>query len=229
MKANQFRNPCGLAIGPDENLFVSDFNNHRVVVLSTNGEYIQHFGSKGSGVEELDKPQGIAISGDELYICDSYNYRIKIVKATDGSFIRQIGSQGTSWGQFDNRPIRVAVTSDSRVLVKVLKQKQLSMYDKGGKFLGLFPQNIPSSLASALANDVSVDANDNVFVPYVTGQLAVYDKSGALLTAFGSKGQDPDQFQMACGVAISSEAGVMVVCDKKRNRLLKFNFDANKS
>ena len=83
--------PRSFDVAPDGRLYILDSGNHRVVVLSLEGEYITEWGGRGDGPGELDLgPGGIAYSGssgywgsicvdDEgfIYVADVFNRRIQ--------------------------------------------------------------------------------------------------------------------------------------------------------
>ena len=221
----QFCNPAGLATGPGGELYVADYNNQRVVVMTSQGEYLRDLSREGSGDDELQHPLGIAISDGDLYIVDSYNYRIKVVK-TDDSFVRHIGSKGDGAGQFKDAPVRVALMSrgDGRVLVNEYEKQQLRLFSRTGEYKGLFPPTIPTELATAVPIGITVDPSDNVLVTYSTGKLAMYNSQGDLITVLGSKGQGPGQFNVPTGVSVNTQRGHVVVCDKDNHRIQMFKF-----
>jgi DNA-binding beta-propeller fold protein YncE len=57
---------------------VADYNNHRVSVLSVEGEFVRHV-----GVGKLRYPYGVACSAfDELVVADGYNNRVVVFSAS---------------------------------------------------------------------------------------------------------------------------------------------------
>jgi DNA-binding beta-propeller fold protein YncE len=44
---NQFNSPHGFCLNPDDDIVVADTNNHRVVVISKNGDFLFQFGTAG--------------------------------------------------------------------------------------------------------------------------------------------------------------------------------------
>jgi DNA-binding beta-propeller fold protein YncE len=102
--------PAALAIGPDGNLYVTDYS-QRVTVIAPEGRVLRRWGERGSGAGEFDfetedpaDPTGlsgkIAVGSNGLvYVSDSGNARVEVFTSA-GRFVRQFGSRGTGPGQF---------------------------------------------------------------------------------------------------------------------------------
>lgn len=71
-------------------VYVSSRNNHKICRFTTSGNYLDSFGSQGSGDTEFDYPCGIAISGDNIYIADRGNERIVVRNKTTGAYVSKI-------------------------------------------------------------------------------------------------------------------------------------------
>ncbi|HET6202004.1 MAG TPA: hypothetical protein VFI25_04280 [Planctomycetota bacterium] len=73
-----FRGPSDLAFLPDGSLLVSDTGNHRIVLLSSKGEFLASAGGRGAGPSQLDRPAGIdATAGGRILLADSGNARVQ--------------------------------------------------------------------------------------------------------------------------------------------------------
>ena len=85
---NSFFGPRAVAILNDE-IYVVDTGNERVVVFGLGGEFVRAFGGWGEEPGKLREPVGIAISDEgEVYIADSDNARISVFTAA-GLPVRQ--------------------------------------------------------------------------------------------------------------------------------------------
>lgn len=79
MKGEQkLKNPRGLCVcGPY--VYASDYDNHQIVVFTTEGEYVTSFGQEGTEEGEFKKPVGLCVDNDGfLYVCDLGNSRIQV-------------------------------------------------------------------------------------------------------------------------------------------------------
>jgi len=69
----------GIAVDGDDRIFIADTGHHRIVICTSDGSYITHFGMEGSGPGELKRPCGLDITNDgTLIVADSGNKRIQL-------------------------------------------------------------------------------------------------------------------------------------------------------
>lgn len=81
-------------------IYVADAGNNRIQKLTSKGEFIATFGSKGSSPGQLHKPTGITVDDNGLlYVTESGNHRISIF-TNDGKFVRCFGEKGNNENQF---------------------------------------------------------------------------------------------------------------------------------
>ena len=72
-RRRRFSYAFGITLGPDENLYIADKNNHRVQVLDKNGTFIKKFGEQGSAYGQLSSPHDLIFLPDgRLIVGDSY-------------------------------------------------------------------------------------------------------------------------------------------------------------
>lgn len=93
IKAN-ISGPTSVAIGPNGNVYIADYYDHRIRMVDSSGTIttVAGNGKKGFGGDgglatstALNHPYSVAIdSAGNLYIADSYNNRIRCVLAKDG-------------------------------------------------------------------------------------------------------------------------------------------------
>ena len=95
----QFDEPAGIAISLiTGQVYIADWNNHRIQVLNPDLTFSHSFGSKGSANGQFENPVDIAIDSQGLvYVTDIFNARIQ--KFTpDGKFVGQLGTIGIPCG-----------------------------------------------------------------------------------------------------------------------------------
>ena len=90
----------------DQSLYVSDYNNHRVIKLLTGsllGSTVAGTGVAGSGLNQLNRPTGISVDASfTLYVADSQNFRVMLWRrnATFGVIFVGTGSPGNTLNTF---------------------------------------------------------------------------------------------------------------------------------
>lgn len=138
----QFDGPYGVATavavgGPPDvyvYVFVTDFNNNRVQVFSSSGNYLTRWGTTGSGPGQLSGPAGVAADGrGSVYVADSRNNRIQRF-TYNGSYLGQWGSLGSGNGQFDG-PRGVAVDLRGTVYVTDHNNNRIQAFTANGAYL----------------------------------------------------------------------------------------------
>jgi len=76
--AGRFNVATSVAVGPGNDIYVADFYNHRIQVISESGEVKAVFGEKGSAPGQFDRPTDLAFDSEgNLYVVDFGNDRIQ--------------------------------------------------------------------------------------------------------------------------------------------------------
>ena len=94
-----FNEPTGIAFDKQGNFYVSDgYVNARVIKFNQDGEYITHWGKKGTGDGEFNLVHDVCFDSQErLYVADRNNQRIQIFD-TNGKFLGKWTDIGAPWG-----------------------------------------------------------------------------------------------------------------------------------
>jgi len=102
----QFNRAEGIQLDSSGDIYVADWDNHRIQVFDSNGNFMTKFGknggdgSSGSSDGEFTRPTDIAFDKDgNIYVADSSNHRIQVFDS-DHNFLTKVGSFGTNDGQF---------------------------------------------------------------------------------------------------------------------------------
>jgi DNA-binding beta-propeller fold protein YncE len=76
----QFKTPHGVAIDPEDNVYITDMDNFRVQKFDSNGNFLTKWGSEGSEDGQFTKPEDIAVDSKtgNVYITDTGNSRIQV-------------------------------------------------------------------------------------------------------------------------------------------------------
>ena len=135
----QFIYLTDVAIGPDGNLYVSEYGgNDRVQVFTSDGQYLREFGTFGKGPGEFNRPQSLAFSPDgrELFITDACNHRI-VVTDPQGHWRRTFGSAGREPGQLAY-PYGLEMLRDGSILVAEFGNNRIQHFDRNGRSFGVW-------------------------------------------------------------------------------------------
>tara|TARA_R110002110_G_scaffold129060_1_gene309067 strand:- start:459 stop:1478 length:1020 start_codon:yes stop_codon:yes gene_type:complete len=68
----------GIAVGPEGNVFVADFYNHRIQKFAPDGTFLTSFGKSGAGPGEFEHPIAVDVAADgTVFVADFGNNRIQ--------------------------------------------------------------------------------------------------------------------------------------------------------
>ncbi|XP_051174248.1 E3 ubiquitin-protein ligase TRIM71-like isoform X2 [Leptopilina boulardi] len=129
--------PWGVACDKDNNIFVADRSNNRILVFRENGSIIRKIGSYGSGQEQFNRPAGITIDERRrIIVADKDNHRIQILTLM-GNFLLEFGKKGSDSGHF-NYPWDVAANTACEIVVSDTRNHRIQLFSPEGIFLRKF-------------------------------------------------------------------------------------------
>ena len=92
-KEGEFDDPRGVTLY-DNQVYVSDSNNHRIQVFDLDLNFFRSIGSHGIGRGEFNAPHDVKFdTAGNMYIGDSGNRRVQVMDSS-GHFIRSFGQEG---------------------------------------------------------------------------------------------------------------------------------------
>ena len=176
--------PGSIGVDSDEKLFISDDHVSRIFTYDKDGNFLDSWGTKGSGDGELNGPSGLVFDKDDnLYVVDALNNRIqKFTK--DGKFLAKWGSQGSGQGQF-NMPWGINIDKDGNVYVADWKNDRVQKFAPDGEYLATFGSPGTGDGEVKRPSSVATDSEGDVYiVDWGNKRLNIYDSDGTFLTAF---------------------------------------------
>jgi DNA-binding beta-propeller fold protein YncE len=170
--------PRGIAAGLNEDLYVADSRNHRILHIASDGSLLQAWGTfadQASGeapISTFNEPWGVAVGPDgSVYVSDTWNHRVQ--KFTeDGEPVKVWGqygqplpeipeSKGSFWG-----PRGIAVSTEGQVFVADTGNKRIVVFDEEGNYVtefgtaGFDPGQFDEPVGVAVASDGTVYVTD---------------------------------------------------------------------
>ena len=114
-------NPADLVTDDQENVYIADAGNNRIVILNRyyrDPKYISSFINAQGIDDSLSNPQGVFVTEDHIWVCDTDKARI-VVFDRAGNFVREIEEPQSAL--FDEnsvyRPVAIAVDDFGRLYV----------------------------------------------------------------------------------------------------------------
>ena len=201
----QFKDPNGVAVDGEGNIFVADTGNNR----------IQKFTEEGKFLKEVDcRPNDIAFntSNGKLYVSDHSKHQI-VVLNSDLSISSAFDGKGSAKGKLQ-LPKGIAFDSIGNVLVADPGNSNIQVFTAEGKFLRIMEKN-GGKLNWPVG--VAVNAEGVTFVSeYFGGCVSVFSDNDMLKLMSLLR-----RFSRPSGLAVD-DCGVLYVCDNGSGRVLMF-------
>jgi len=158
-----FYGPRGVAIGPEDRVYVTDTGNKRIQVFEPDGRFAFQWGG-GDGPEGyLDEPVGIAFGPDgAVYVADTWNQRVQVFDK-DGTFLRQWPVAGWDVGLADEKPY-LAVDAGGYVYVTDPGHYRVLVFDGLGNYVLSFGQYGSDERSFVLPTGIAVGEDGSIYV-----------------------------------------------------------------
>jgi len=234
-----FNYPRGLRFDHHRGLLlVADCENHRVQVLSCDGDdggisLVSKLGEQGSQPGQLKRPSDVAIDHDHdrILVTDSANHRVQSWSLSDRSLLSCVGRRGSGDLEFydprgiaiDKHHHRIIIVSTGNHRLVFLSSIDLSFLFSVGGNQGSRPGKFcfPSSIA------IDDDRHRIIVADKFNHRVQVLSSiDGSFLFEFGSQGHQPGQFMYPLGVCIANQ-GRIIVADSYNHRLQAFTHDGH--
>ncbi len=199
----EFRQPSGLAIGPNEELYVCDTWNHRIVVLTKTGEFRRQY------LANFFSPRGVAVGRDgTVFVADSGNNRVVVLDRSGQTVAHWDGSDGRGALR---EPVGIAVDDKTGVVfVTDNGSASIRVFSKDGQEKSQF--DVPGIVLQALSEpQLFLDPRGLLWVavPHAR-EVRAYSLSGKVQHTLPLTAQAEQETPMPMGVAV----------DQRRSRVL---------
>ena len=129
----QFVLPVAVAFSGDDELYITDEHNNRVVVYDAKGKFLTQWGQGGSEPHEFDGPAGIAIdSSGNVYVADQGSNSIKKFTST-GEHVSNFGSDEDGRGL--NQPWGIGIDDGDNIYVADWRNDLVKKFASDGTYL----------------------------------------------------------------------------------------------
>lgn len=157
-----FHGPVGLTTDEIENLYVVEFDAHRVQQFDRQRKFLRAWGGDGPAPGQFHFPVGVAAGADGfLYVADTHNRRIQ--KFTrGGEFVAEWGRPGRAANQLDD--VTGVAVAERWLVVADSGLRRLQLWTLDGRHLHTLDLSrwVGEGIESPTA--VAVDASGQVFV-----------------------------------------------------------------
>ena len=112
---NQLNKPYDVSLDSEGHLYIAEFGDHCITKLTTTGEYITRFGSRGIAPGQLYYPNSLTISNNLVYVSECGNNHRVSVFDTKGTFLHCFGER--SGKKEFNKPFGIATDTVGNLYV----------------------------------------------------------------------------------------------------------------
>jgi DNA-binding beta-propeller fold protein YncE len=201
----QFVRPRQVWVASDDFVFVAEYGNKRVQVLTPR---LSFHGFVGVG--QLCGPCGVCADNDVIVVSEPNAHRISVFNRGDGALLRRFGSEGSGDGQLNNPQGLCFMSGHRHVAVADCVNHRVSMFSVEGEFVrhvGVGKLRWPSGVACSAFDELVVADRDN-------NRVVVFIGSGEMLHTMGDGDftgiaiHGGTIFAQTCDAAVSDECVV---------------------
>ncbi len=172
----QFKNPCQVWVASDDHVFVADYGNKRVQVLTPRLDFHAFV-----GVGQLVSPSGVCADDDVIVVSEWDAHRISVFKRRDGALLRRFGREGSGDGQLKEPGGLCFMSGHRHVAVADYCNHRVSVFSVEGEFVrhvGVGKLSRPTGVACSAFDDI-------VVADYNNSRVVVFSASGEMLHTMG--------------------------------------------
>ena len=158
------KNPTGLAIDKARHrLYVADSHQHKILIYSTDGVFLESWGSRGPDGMQFNFPTNVTVdAAGNVYVVDTGNFRVQVV-TPEGVLQSSFGEAGNALGNF-HRPKGIGVDSEGHIYVADAAFNNFQIFDPAGELLLYVGATGRDPGAFWLPAGVHIDEQDRIFV-----------------------------------------------------------------
>ena len=169
---SQLDNPMGIAFHPfTGQVFVADYNNHRIQILYPNLTYSHSFASQKGHHHQFNYPSDVKIGRDGfVYVAESESCCVKKF-SPEGVLVDKIGSKSRRSGSV-LKPFSLVIHGKEMYIAENSKGR-VSVFDTDKTFLNCFGEQDSNTTNGFLS--IAIDRTGNLYVTdFSKGRLIVY-------------------------------------------------------
>lgn len=158
-----FFGPRDVLLLPGGQLLVTDTGNHRLKLMTQDGDFVRQVGFQGPAPGQFNEPVSLAIGPDGLvYITDTWNRRVQVYGAD--LFPLEMWEVDAWRGESINNKPYLAVDGQSRVYITDPEGHRVLIFDWRGNYLASFGRFGAGSGEFGLLNGIVVAPDGTVYV-----------------------------------------------------------------
>ncbi|MCG7930375.1 MAG: 6-bladed beta-propeller [Candidatus Thiodiazotropha lotti] len=214
------KKPTGVTTDSEGNVYVSDVIDHRVVMYSKDGQFINAFG----GSDVLISPVGLTFndSTQQLYVVDSKKHQV-IVFNKNGGVDFTIGDRGSENGKF-NYPTNITIDEKGQIYLADTMNFRVQIFDQQGKYLKGFGNLGDGRGQFSRLKGIGIDHDGHIYtIDAAFNNMQIFNQEGQLLLTVGKPGTGPGGFYLPAGAHVDKNNKIFVA-DQLNQRIQMFEY-----
>ena len=210
------KHPWGLAVNEQDEIAVSDVDNHKIHLFKSDGTHIRSFGGKGAQQGQLNSPCGTVYHGDNIIVAEQVNHRVQVL-SRQGGYLRHFGREGSLDHQLDS-PTGLSIDSDCNIIVPDKVNKLIKIFSTDGQFLNKL------GTEGSFTKPFHCIQHDNYLIVSDSGDhsVKILDRKGNFLYKFGKQGNADGEYNDPFCLSVD-KAGHLLVCYSENHRIQVFD------
>ncbi|KAA8594601.1 hypothetical protein FQN60_011736 [Etheostoma spectabile] len=198
----QLQRPTGVAIHPNGDIIIADYDNKWVSIFSSEGKFKNKIGSG-----KLMGPKGVSVDRNGHIIVVDNKACCVFIFQINGKLVTKFGNRGNGDRQFAG-PHFAAVNNNNEIIVTDFHNHSVKVFNTEGEFLLKFGSNGEGNGQFNAPTGVAVDVNGNIIVAdWGNSRIQVFDGSGSFLSYINTSA---DPLYGPQGLALTSDGHVVV-------------------
>jgi DNA-binding beta-propeller fold protein YncE len=173
----EFDLPQQVYVAPDGFVFVADYGNNRVQVLTPSLDF---HACVGAG--HMQHPGGVCANADVVVVSEYEAHHVAVFSRGDGAFVRRFGRFGTADGQLHHPHALCFMSGDRHIAVVEWRNSRVSVFSVEGEFIrhvGVGVLSHPMGVAASAFDELVVTDTGN-------DCLRVFSSAGDVVATMGA-------------------------------------------
>jgi len=206
-RSDRLSRPTEVAVDSDQNIYVADTNNHRIMVFDSSGDYVSQFGEPGEGAGQIQFPSGIAVDEKK---------NVYVLSRTQNAMIIYDNKHAVRWEVSVEAPLSLTIKKDQLYLAT---DRGILIGNTEGQLLSSFGSRGETSGSVDHPTGIVVDDKQRVFVAdSLNYRVQAFNDDGQSLWTTGKKprvtGEIRDQsrdYGLPAGLTMADDENLYMV------------------
>ena len=218
-REGKLRQPRGLTVDPNGNIFVTDFGNDRIQMFDPTMLFVRTWGQRGKLPGEFNQPSGVAIGSDgNVYVADTWNQRIQVF-TPDGEYIRE-------WGGSFFGPRGIGASHDGKIYLSDTGNHKVRVFDLDGKEVAVWGEKGSAEGQFIEPVGIGVDQQNRVYIAdNGNARVQIFEANGKFIKSIPVNGLELKVYSEP-ELAIAPDGAIWITVPTER-ALRSYDFEGN--